>query len=354
LPNQPVDPPPPRRSSRRILLPTVLVILAAFAWSGFWLFASRQAEAQFDGFVASQAKEGRSFTCDERQVGGFPFRLELRCREPRIAVRREDGSFTVAAKHLLAVAQVYQPTHLIAEADGPLLFTSGDGTQSVEAQWSKAEASLIFALSGPQRLSVVADGLVLSEVRSGSTQEIGRASRLEAHARIAEGRPAPGSYDIVARLDSVLSPIVDSVLGGTQPAKVEVQGTVTGLADLAPKPLDEQLRAWQSAGGRFEIALLEIDRGGMSAQAKGDIGLDEEGHPAGRLTVALAGVDQVSHALKQSGASPKFANILAVGLSLLGKPTNIDGKPAIEVPVKLAKGKATIGAFPAGETPRLF
>ncbi len=354
MPTDSIDPPLPRRSSRRILLPTVIVAALALAWSGFWLIASRHAEAQFDAFIAAEAKEGRSFTCTQRQLGGFPFRLELRCTEPRIEVAREDGSFTAAAKHLLAVAQIYQPTHLIAEADGPLVVTSGEGTQAVEARWSKAEASLILALSGPQRLSVVADGLVLSEMTDGVSQEVGKASRLEAHARIAEGVPAPGSYDVVARLDAVVSPFVDAILGGQEPAKVEVQGTLTGLTDLAPRPLEEQLRAWQSAGGMFKIALLEIDRGAMSVQAKGDLALDAEGHPLGRLTVALAGVDQVSRALKQSGASPKLANMLAVGLSLLGKPTNIDGKPAIEVPVKLAKGKATIGAFPAGETPRLF
>ena len=77
----------------------------------------------------------------ERTLGGFPFRLELRCSDPRMDVSRDDGSFTASAKSIVAVAQVYDPMHVIVEATGPLLFIPSDGQRQVEANWTSAEAS---------------------------------------------------------------------------------------------------------------------------------------------------------------------------------------------------------------------
>ena len=179
---------------------------------------------------------------------------------------------------------------------------------------------------------------------------------LEAHSRRSEGaQAAPGSYDLVARIDATDLPPIDRYLGGAEPAKVEFQGTVTGLTDLSAKPLDERLRDWSAAGGVLKVTLLRVDRGPTSASAAGQMALDPEGHPDGQLNLALAGVNELARGLKQGGvAPPNIANLLGFGLSVLGKPTNIDGKPAIEVPLRLAKGKASLGAFPAGNTPRFF
>ena len=48
--------------------------------------------------------------------------------------------------------------------------------------------------------------------------------------------------------------------------------------------------------------------------------------------MALAGVNELAKALKRAGlAPPNLGNLLGIGLTLLGKPTNIDGKPAIEI-----------------------
>jgi hypothetical protein len=71
--------------------------------------------------------------------------------------------------------------------------------------------------------------------------------------------------------------------------------------------------------------------------------------------MALAGVNELTNTLSQSGLVPgKFTSLIGVGLQMLGKPSNIDGKAAVEVPLKLNNGRVSIGAFPAGKLPSLF
>jgi hypothetical protein len=345
-----------RRSNLRVILPALVVVVLALAWSGFWYVAAGRAEAGVNGFLADEAAKGRTLTCKERSFGGFPFRLEMRCSEPHLQVTRQDGSFSASAKDLVAVVQIYEPNHLIAEAAGPLLVTPDAGGAPVEAAWSKAEASLVYGLAGPSRLSVVAEGLALQETLADEKRELVRDGRLEAHMRQSEGADAaPGAYDIVARIDAGDMPPLDQIMGGSAPAKVEFQATVTGLQDLSPKPIEDKLREWQAAGGALKVVLARIDRGPTTAEANGEVALDGEGRPTGHLAIALAGVPEFAKSLKKARvAPPGLINVVSVGLGLMGKPTNIDGRPAVEVPLTLGDGRAVLGAFPLGDTPRLF
>jgi len=346
-----------RRPSGLFIVPTLAVLLVAGLWSLFWWFASVRAEAELDRMLAKQAEEGRVISCGERRTGGFPFRFELRCSHPHLAVTREDTTFSVDAASLLAVAQIYDPNHLLFEADAPLVLASPESGQSVAAQWRSAEASLVLSGAAAERLSLVVDGLAAT-TRDGAQQDalLLSGARLEAHARTT-GEPdaQPGAYDVVVRLDAERLPFADAALGGHLPAKAEFQGRITGLTDLSPGALPERLREWSEAGGVLHIVLARVDRGSTSAKAAGDLSLDRDGRPAGRLDLTLAGVEELSEALRQTGVAPSnLANLLGIGLSLLGKPSSIDGRAAVEVPLTLAKGRARVGAFPAGSTPRFF
>ena len=209
--------------------------------------------------------------------------------------------------------------------------------------------------SGPQNADVVIKNLDASANRGGEALPLFSGTNIEAHIRVAEGaNAAPGAYDLVAKADAAAIPLLDARLGNPTPLSAEVQGTITKI-DLRPQPLPERLRTWAAEGGTLTIVLAQINRGPTSVKATGTVALDAEGHPAGDLVMALAGVNELANTLSQSGLVPgKFTSLIGVGLQMLGKPSNIDGKAAVEVPLKLNNGKVSIGAFPAGKLPSLF
>ena len=114
------DDAPARRRRWPLFLPLGLVAGLAVAWCGFWYFAAGKAQQGLDGWRAREAASGRIHTCASQEVGGFPFRLEVRCVGPTTELRSNQPPVVLKAKELLAAVQVYDPTLLITEFSGPL------------------------------------------------------------------------------------------------------------------------------------------------------------------------------------------------------------------------------------------
>ena len=349
--------PAPRRSSRRIYLPTILFALIAIAWSGFWWYASTRLEAEWGRFLTKQAELGRQIKCGEQTIGGYPFRLEMHCGQATVESVRANRPFSAALAEVNAVAQVYQPNKVLLQAKGPVtLVDKSDAGATLTADWKSAEASMSIWTSGPQNAAVVIKGLSGTVKRGDQAINLVEEGNVEVHIRLAEGtNAAPGAYDLAADVDAKAIAPLDDFLGAPSPMKGTFRGLITKI-DLRPMPMPERLRDWAAAGGTLTITQAQVERGPSVVKATGTVGLETSGFPSGDLTVALAGVPELAQTLKQSGRVPDMvATTLTVGLPVLGKPTNIDGKAAVEVPLTIADGKVRAGAFlPGLKLPRLF
>ena len=105
------------RSSRFWLYaPIALLLLVAIAWSVAWFVIRDRAAEGLDACSRREARAGRQWTCKDRRIGGYPFRIEVSCAE--LASCR-DG-VTASLGRVKSVAQVYQPRFVITEIDGPV------------------------------------------------------------------------------------------------------------------------------------------------------------------------------------------------------------------------------------------
>jgi hypothetical protein len=193
--------------------------------------------------------------------------------------------------------------------------------------------------------------------QDGERRPLVQTARLEAYARRSVAADAaPGSFDLNSSLAAQALPEVDRLLGDATPARGQFDGVITGLVDWQPKPTPQFLRDWVAAGGILHIVSARLDRGPTSIVAAGDLMADGDGRAAGKdLTVKVAGVKELSDTIKRSGLGPaNLANFLGVGLAIAGKPGNIDGKAAVEVPITLAKGKMGVAGIALVALPRLF
>src|SRR5215470_18198584 len=102
----------PRRRLWPVLVPFALVVVLAILWTGFWFSAVSVAETAIAGWRERESRSGRDYACSQQSVGGFPFRIEVRCADPDISLQRPD--LKLRASDLVVLAQVYQPTLLIA------------------------------------------------------------------------------------------------------------------------------------------------------------------------------------------------------------------------------------------------
>jgi hypothetical protein len=389
---------PRRRPLWQLFLMPILLLIAAAAWSAFWLYAASQAEVKADAWRAQEAKSGRSYDCAKRSVAGFPFRLEVRCEGARVTLTSQmagatPAPVTVNLGQILAVAQIYDPKLLIAEFSAPATISESQGSPAMLMNWSKARASVVGLPAIPQRASIVFDDVALDRSSGSAQVPLARAGHVELHGRLAEG----------STLDR---PVIESVLrveaGSVQdihpllarPFGAEIRANLTGLKDLVPKPWPQRFRELQASGGHVEIAQSRIQQDDLVAVASGTLTLTPQGRPDGELQMTVAGIEKIIPALgiekmldegvpqatldrvapgvktkdvtNLLGALDKAipglgkvvkqnANLgVAAGINALGKEAVLEGKPARTFPLRFVDGTVYLGPLKVGQVPPLF
>jgi hypothetical protein len=368
------------RPSRRpwlIALPLAIVVALGVAWTVLWFFAASEAEARLNEWRAQQAKAGRVFACGTQEVGGYPFRIEVRCTAVSAELSDTQPPLSIKLKEILAVAQVWDPKLVIAEFTGPLMASQG-GAPYASATWTVAQASLRGTPAVPERASVVIDGLRLASAAPGNPV-LFDSKHSEFHARVQFGSwPSNPAIDLAVKLEASVAPTLHAYTA--QPFDADVLAVLHGLKDFSPKPLAARLREWQASGGKLEIQNARLAQSDARANTVGTLALTQQGRLDGTLKVTAAGLERYLPTMSDGRGgpmsleraapalnaieravpgltariAPQQPNLQAGLLALLGQPAEIEGKRGVTVPVRFTDGAASFGPIPLGQVPPLF
>jgi len=333
-------------------------------------------------------------------VAGFPFRLEVRCNGASVSLISQTAGqaaaqapITAQLGEILVVAQVYDPTRLIAEFTAPATVSDRGGQPSMAVNWSKARSSVVGLPAVPQRASIVFDDAEINRFNGSVQAPLAHAKHIELHGRLAEG-------------SAVDHPVIETVLqieGGslqevhpllTQPFDADVRAMLSGLKDFSPKPWPVRFREIQAAGGHVEIVQSRIAQGDLVAVAAGTLGLSANGRLDGELQMTVAGIEKVIPALGiekmldegvpqatldrvapgvktqdvnnllgaldraipgLGKAVKQNANVgVAAGINALGKEAVLEGKKARAFPLRFVDGTVYLGPLKVAQIPPLY
>ncbi|WP_019906280.1 DUF2125 domain-containing protein [Methylobacterium sp. 77] len=353
-----------RLSRTGLFLPYILLLGVVLLWSAGWFWIRGKAESEMDAWLAREASAGRNWTCADRSITGYPFRIELRCAS--LAFSRADSRFTLGP--LTAVVQVYQPRQGILQAAGPF-HVEQDGLVA-DASWTSLEASFHGASDGFVRASLLVEAPKVA-VKDAGPQLIDIAAKhLELHARPTPARFATdGAVDMSLRLTQANVPLLDPLLGNTAPLDAALDATVNQAAIFRTGQVARELEAWRQAGGNLDIALLSLAKGDRRLQAQGKIGLDDAHRPTGQLDTRAAGVEAlVGQIMGQRFGAEKGALIGGLVGKLLGGgsrrqeaetaavPNSGDASLKAMPPLRLTDGRLMLGPFaiPNVQVPPLY
>jgi len=318
--------------------PFVLLLLAAVAWTVAWFVIRGRAAEALDGWLAAEAQAGRQWTCQDRRIGGYPFRIEIICG----SLDLKQGAVAASFGRVESVAQVYQPRFIITEIDGPLTVT--DGVVTVQAKWDLLQTSVHASPGGLQRLSLVAEGpnvtvkgLALGELASTS-------QHLELHVRPNPSRRAEKAYDTALSVKQARIPVLDSLVGGSEATDLDSDFTVTQAEGFRGRPVAQEMERWRAAGGKLDVLMLSLAKGPRRVEAKGDLRLDELHRPAGQLNIAAAGLDGLLGNVMGRRNGALLGALLGQGGGSGAQP---NGKPALSPlpPVRFDNGRLALGPF---------
>ncbi|MBE7248823.1 MAG: DUF2125 domain-containing protein, partial [Actinomycetospora chiangmaiensis] len=291
----------------------------------------------------------RTWTCADRSLGGYPFRIELRCSA--VTLERADGRFRLGPS--TAVAQIYQPRLVVFESAGPFHVEQGDLTG--DASWKSLQGSFHGAAEGFTRASLVVEAPNVT-VKGAEPRPIAiSGAHLELHARPSPGRyESEGTVDLSLRLNRAEVPQLDALTGTQDPADFALDATLAQATVLRTGTVARELERWRQAGGTLDITALSLSKGPQRVQAKGTLALDSAHRPAGQIDLRAAGVDAlVGSIVGQRFGSDKGALVgqLVGGLLGLGQrpdreaPTDAAPLKALP-PLRLVDGKIVFSGFP--------
>jgi hypothetical protein len=363
----------PRRRRWPLFVPFALVALAAIAWSGLWLYASARAETEIVAWREREARAGRAQDCATQSIGGYPFRIEVRCDGATFILA---GAPTLQFKlpSALAVAQLYQPTLAIGEFTGPLAIAELGRSTSYVADWRLAQASVHVSPPKIERASLVLDGPRVRAPAIAGDEPVFRAEHLELHGREAAGStPANPLIDTVLRVNAAVADKLHPL--AAKPTDGEVTAQVRGLNDISPKPWPVRFKEWQAHDGQLEIVKARIQQEDVIAVGAGTLRLTARGALDGNLQVTVVGIEKVLKMFDierfmsegQIGATIDALDRLIPGLggiarqnaapglaAALGQRTVLEGKPAVSFPLRFADGAILFGPFQVGQIAPLF
>jgi hypothetical protein len=176
------------------------------------------------------------------------------------------------------------------------------------------------------------------------------------------------------------------------PVNIELDATLRGISDFAPKPWAERFRETQANNGAVEIKALRFTQGRAIVVGAGTLRVNDHGHLDGLVRVAIVGIDEIVPRLgidqliargidrlsATRGASAPGSIAQGLGafdrlvpglgdavrqsanaglvdnLKKMGEPSAIDKQPAIVLPLRFSDGAVYLGMLRVGEMPPLF
>ena len=339
-----------RRRNRRYLSLVVIVMVLAAGWVAFWNYATSKAEETLAGWRAREAKAGRVYACGTENFAGFPFRFEFLCDNASAVLKSAQPPVELKTRKIHVAAQIYQPTLLISEFEGPLAVAEPGRPPDLIANWKLAQSSVRGTPQAPNRVSLSFDDPTLE--RRNPTQQLLRAKHLELHGRIVEGsvtnRPV---IEAALRAERLSAPAAGPLAVAPIDASIDV--LLRGLTDFSPKDWPARFREIQAAGGRIEIVKARVSQGETLAVGSGALSLNARGALDGQINLVVAGLDAFINTAMAARRQQAGLGI-TLGLSLLGGTTSVEGRPAVALPLRVTDGAIFLGPLPLGQIPPLF
>jgi hypothetical protein len=329
---------PSRKPRRRgLLAPFVLLLIVALGWSIGWLWLRGQAEQRMDATALSMKARGYDLSWKARAFSGYPFRLDVRLTDARIA---EPSGWALRAPELKGEANAYDLGHWVVVAPAGVVMTRPiNGDVAITGQ--ALRASFAGFDKYPPRIAVEGANLVFTPAPGAAPFPLLSTGGLRL-------RIVPGPDDQAAiqfKADGAKAQFT-GLLGRVaqdRTAALLWDARLTKASALRGTSWADAVGDWSRAGGALSVQQGRLTAGEALLEARsGALTVGTNGRLQGALDVTVRETPTPGQALK----SPEAA--AAAIAQAMGRD------PTLSATLIFEDGRARLGLFDTGPSPRVY
>jgi hypothetical protein len=335
------------RKPRRLglYLPFVLLLLAAVAWTLFWLWARAEVQKRMDAEVAGLGRSGYQVSWGRRSLGGYPFRMDVSLTDAKV---REPSGWALQAPLLEGEAFLYAPGHWMLATPQGLTFVRPVGG-AVAVTGKVLHASLTDLAKRPPSFSFQGEGLAFQPAAGAEPFALTAADLVELHlragpddegglfARIEGGKARPaGAFGRIA---------------AGKPVALVWNSTLSKMSAFAGEDWSGAVQRWSDAGGQMTVRDTSKLTAGdaLVAVRSGTLGVGRDGRLRGVLDVGLRQAPRALSEMAQTGVLPPTAADAATAVAAARQ----EGDSA-RATLNFEAGQITLGPVALGPAPPVY
>ena len=317
---------------RAIKALTMLAVLAALAWGGYWFVGARA----LDRAVAEGLAAAPALTVEGQSVQGFPNRFDVTLTRPRLSL--PGGEWTTPFVQVFALS--YRLNHVVAVFAPDQRLRLRDDEAVLHAEDLRASVVVQPGLDlGLERVALAGEGLTLMT---------GPARHGIDRLRLASRRSDETAHDLVAVAEGVFPDLTGAGLMGA-----ELPGRFDLLRLEAELRLDRPLDRHAATGPAPRVTGLALTGAraawdGVDITLAGRLDLGPDGTFSGEVTAAVTGWRQVLALMARAGMlDPEQEARLEATLAPMAPADRLD------VPLAVTGGQVWLGPLALFSLPPL-
>lgn len=341
----PDDAMPSKRRPRRwgLFAPYIALVLAAAAWSLFWLVLKSQVEETLIRESANLRTSGYEASWKTLAIGGYPFRIEVEMTEPNIV---EPYGWGVSAPRLKAVANAYEiGKWTLVAPEGLVLWRPTAGKVTVAGQALRAS---VADLAKAPRIAFEGEKVTFTPQRGAEPYPFTAAERIDFHLRAVDGDKAQVQWSLrgaQARRTGVFAQIAPLA-----PLTLNLNAELSHRSALQGRDWAQSVRAWTDKGGSATVGQFLASVGDVSLSASGGpLTVAPDGRLRGSLDLSLR---QGAAAIAALGAAQALDPSIARSAATVAQSRTDQGTG--ELQLNFEAGITTLGPVRLGPAPRVY
>jgi len=278
------DPVPPRKPRRLGLwIPWGAALILAIGWSGWWLWLRGETEHQIDAAAADLRTHGGQASWATRQIGGYPFRLDVDFTDLKLA---DASGWAISLPTLKSEAYAFAPTRwIVATRDGATLTEPGAAPLTIASPVMRA--SLNSWDQHPPRISFVGDDLSLAVPPGAPPFPLASAKSVQFYTKAGPDDQGATLFEIAGGAATTNTDL--GRLAGGKPVALTVDAIFSHASALDAPDARTAALGWARAGGMTTLQHLTFAAGATTLDTtKGSFTVGGDGRLAGSAKATLA------------------------------------------------------------------